>query len=237
MEEKQSGIVLGGVNFGENDKILKILTLEEGVVSARIKGVKKAGAKLKFAAEPFSFVEFIFSVRSDKRTVIGASLIDSFYPIRENIEKYFCAGTVVEFINKFYRENMQTQEAFYLTVGVLKEIAYDDNHLQALTKYLMDILAEAGYALKLYVCEECEKQIIGKVFFDYRRGGFFCDDCFDGVGREINADTFLTLNKIHDGEIVERESLKRALKLLEYYVENKAEEKLLALDELIKILI
>ena len=53
MEEKLCGIVLSGVNFGENDKILSIFTPDKGVVSAKIKGVKKAGAKMKFAAEPF----------------------------------------------------------------------------------------------------------------------------------------------------------------------------------------
>ena len=42
MEEKLSGIVLGGVAYGENDKILKIFSLEKGMVSARIKGVKQA---------------------------------------------------------------------------------------------------------------------------------------------------------------------------------------------------
>ena len=70
MEEKYSGIVLGGVSFGENDKILNVFTLEKGVISAKIKGVKKAGAKLKFASEPFCFAEFVFSVKGDKRTVI-----------------------------------------------------------------------------------------------------------------------------------------------------------------------
>ena len=60
MEEKMSGIVLSAVSVGENDKILNIFTLEKGVVSAKIKGVKKAGAKLKFASEPFCFAEFIF---------------------------------------------------------------------------------------------------------------------------------------------------------------------------------
>ena len=67
MEEKLSGIVLGGVNFSENDKILNIFTLEKGVISAKIKGVKKAGAKLKFASEPFCFAEFIFS---DRKSVV-----------------------------------------------------------------------------------------------------------------------------------------------------------------------
>ena len=50
MEEKVSGIVLGGISYGENDKILKLFTLEKGLISAKIKGVKKAGAKLKFAS-------------------------------------------------------------------------------------------------------------------------------------------------------------------------------------------
>ena len=88
MEEKVSGIVLGGVNFGENDKILKVFTLEKGLISAKIKGVKKAGAKLKFASEPFCFAEFILSVTNAGHTVIGASLFDSFYSIREDIIKY-----------------------------------------------------------------------------------------------------------------------------------------------------
>ena len=113
MEEKMSGIVLGGISFGENDKILKIFTLEQGVVSAKIKGVKKAGAKLKFASEPFCFAEFIFSKRGDMRTVIGASLIDSFYPVREDIVKYFASGTVLEFVKRFYKENIASKDAFF----------------------------------------------------------------------------------------------------------------------------
>ena len=66
MEEKLSGIVVGGVNYGESDKILNIFTLEKGMVSAKIKGVKKAGAKLKFASEPFCFAEYVFSKSGDR---------------------------------------------------------------------------------------------------------------------------------------------------------------------------
>ena len=137
MEEKQNGIVLGGVNYSESDKILNIFTLEKGIIGAKIKGVKKAGAKLKFASEPFCFAEFIFSKNGEKRSVIGASLIDSFYPVRENIEKYFCAGTVVEFIKHFYKEEMVDEQEFFLAVNALKDIAYTQNHLSALVKFLI----------------------------------------------------------------------------------------------------
>ena len=115
MEEKLSGIVLGGINFGENDKILNVFTPELGVISAKIKGVKKAGAKLKFAAEPFCFAEFIFSKKGSMRTVIGASLIDSFYSLRLDLKKYFCAGSVVEYVKKFIQEGITSSELFIIS--------------------------------------------------------------------------------------------------------------------------
>ena len=237
MEEKLSGIVLGGVPFSENDKILSIFTLERGVVSAKIKGVKKAGAKLKFASEPFCFVEYIISKKGNFNTVIGASLIDSFYPIREDVVKYFCAGAVVEFVKKFYREDIVSTETFIECANALKEIAYGErNPKEALAKFLVLALETAGYALTEKCCYGCAGEITDRVYFDYRRGAFFCEDCFDGVGREINFITYQTIKNIKEKElIVDGQGVDKALRLLDYYIENKAEESIISLKELIKI--
>ena len=237
MEEKLSGIVLSGVSFGENDKILNIFTLEKGVVSAKIKGVKKAGAKLKFASEPFCFAEFVFSVRGDMRTVIGASLIDSFYPLREDIFKFFAGGTILEFVKKFYRENIVSEVEFLQTVNALKDLSYGDGDtLTLLIRYLMDSLDEAGYSIHLTPFCECGGEITGRTYFDYRSGAFFCEKCSDGKGREINNDTLKALVKVMDGQEESRENKTKVLKLLEYYIENRVEESLGSLKELVKIL-
>ena len=238
MEEKLSGIVLGGISYGENDKILKIFTLEKGVVSAKIKGVKKAGAKLKFAAEPFCFAEFIFSVRNEMRTVIGASLIDSFYQVREDIIKYFAAGTVLEFVKRFYKENIASKKAFVNTANTLKDIAYaDGNARNKLVRFLLKELDDIGYALSFNGCSGCGCEIQeGRVFFDYRSGAFFCEECFDGVGREVNFRTLKALKDAANGIEGEVEDQTRALRLLAYYIQNRADEKFNSLDELIKIL-
>ena len=236
MEEKESGVVLGAVNFSENDKILNIFTLSKGVVCARIKGVKKAGAKLKFAAEPFCFAEYVFSKNADKRTVIGATLIDSFYPIRENIHKYFSAGAVVEFIKHFYKEEVVDEQEFFLAINALKEIAYTENHLTALVKFLILALENFGYKITLEGCFNCEKDIDGRIFFDYRSGAFLCQDCFNGEGREVSIVTFKAMQKAIIGTLSDGdEGAKKALKLLDYYITNRAEESLNSLKELIKI--
>ena len=237
MEEKLSGIVLGGVNFGENDRILNIFTLEQGVVSAKIKGVKKAGAKLKFASEPFCFAEFILLKKGTMRTVIGASLIDSFYPVREDVRKYFCAGAVVEFVKRFYKEEMLSEQTFLLCISALKSITYGDNPLSALVNFLSEALKIAGYALYLNGCVLCDGEIKNRVFFDYRRGAFFCEECFDGVGREISILTYNSLLKSEQGSLADNdEGVIKAIKLLEYYIENRTDEKINSLTELVKIL-
>ncbi|MBE5754875.1 MAG: DNA repair protein RecO [Clostridiales bacterium] len=237
MEEKMSGIVLGGISFGENDKILKIFTLEQGVVSAKIKGVKKAGAKLKFASEPFCFAEFIFSKRGDLRTVIGASLIESFYPVREDISKYFCAGAIVEFIKKFYREDIVSPETFFTVVSALKSIAYGDIGAKAsLVNFFVSALKISGFALSFNGCSKCEGEIDGRIFFDYRSGAFYCEKCFDGTGREVSILTYKALQKAEKGVLEENdEGTLKALKLIEYYLEMRADENLNSLKELIKI--
>ena len=58
--------MIRAVDYGENDKILTLLSAERGKISAGIKGVKKAGAKLKFAAQPFCLAEYVLTGRGGR---------------------------------------------------------------------------------------------------------------------------------------------------------------------------
>lgn len=234
MEEKLSGIVLSATSFGENDKILNIFTLEKGVVSAGIKGVKKASAKLRFAAEPFCFAEYVFSVKGDRRTIISATLIESFYPLRENIEKFFCGASVLDFLRKFCKEEIVAPELFMLAVNSLKTLAYSDKHAQSeLVGFLIGALSIAGYALSLNGCCSCKKPLTGRVFFDAGSGGFLCEDCFSGVGREINVNTYFALKTIAAGG-EDKDYAVKALRLLDYFIRYRADATIKPLQELLK---
>ena len=236
MEEKVTGIVVGGVAYGESDKIINIFTVEKGVVSARIKGVKKAGAKLKFASEPFCFAEYILLKSGDKRTVINASLHDSFYPIRENIEKFYCAGVVCEFVRAFFREEILSPELFFTVAKTLEELAYGKHNAQTLcTRFLVGALSLVGYGLNFDGCVQCGSELDGRIYFDYDSGGFYCDDCFNQTGREILVTTYKSIVQIMSGSEVDKESGQKCLKLLAYYLANKTEVTLKSLDELIKL--
>ena len=53
MESKTDALLLRAVDYGENDKIVTLLSADRGKIAARVKGVKKRGAKLRFAASLF----------------------------------------------------------------------------------------------------------------------------------------------------------------------------------------
>lgn len=236
MEEKLTGLVLSKIDYGENDRIVKIFTLEKGAVSATMKGVKKAGAKLKFASEPFCFAEFLFTERAGRRTVTGATLNDSFYPLREDITRFFAAGAALEFIRCFAKENITSPNLFFCAIDCLKEMAYGDKTPRyTLCKFLLTALKITGYALNTNGCVSCGGKLSGRVFFNPFSGGFLCGNCVNGEGREINAVTYSALTKINGGLPLTDEETVYLLRLLNYYVKNKTEEKLNSLQELLKM--
>ena len=236
MEEILHGIVLGGVSYGENDKMLTIFTLNKGLVSAKIKGVKKAGAKLKFASEPFCFAEFVFSKTQERRTVIGASLVDSFYPLRKDFKTLYLASSCVEFVKKFSKENIVSDGLFSSLIEVLKTLAYGEQsvRLKATVEFFLSALSLVGYALSLPFCPVCNDVIEGRVFFEYQRGAFFCADCKSDKAIEVRRGTYLALSNIKTEEILESDYL-NALKLIDYYIERKGDESINSLKEIIKM--
>lgn len=235
MEEKICGIVVGAVSYGESDKILSIYTLEKGLVSAGIKGVKKAGAKLKFASEPFCFAEFVTSVSPKRRTVTGASLLDSFYPLREDIKKFYAGSTALEFVKKFCKYESNPGELFTLLIDCLKTLAYENSTPAiSISSFLIDALSVLGYGLNLNACITCGKDISGRVFFNPSDGGFYCENCFSGFGREIKEGTYKSIKQIKNGEGENVDGLS-VLKLLDFYIESKTEATLNTLKELIKL--
>ncbi|MBR5388298.1 MAG: DNA repair protein RecO [Clostridia bacterium] len=233
MEEKLNGIVVSATDYRENDKIINVFTPERGVISASLKGVKKAGAKLKFAAAPFCLAEFMFSVKGDKRTVIGAALTDSFYPLREDLKKFYCGATALEFVKKFVREEMSSPELFILVVNTLKDLAYGKGDCLSVTsEFLVSALKFSGYALNIGGCLSCGKTEFTRVFFDVATGGFYCEECFGKEMREINPETYAAIVKAERGEPLSPRQSAFALRFLNYYVTAKTEETLNALKDL-----
>lgn len=234
---KVNALMLRAVDYLENDKILTLLTAENGIITAGIKGVKKAGAKLKFAAQPFCFAEYILAERGGRYTVIQAAECESFYELRLSVEKYYAACAVCETALALFYEGEADAELFGDCVKTLSSMCGNDEAL-TLISFLLTILRRAGYGINTGSCAECGANLTGcdKLRFLMDAGCFTCWDCSGGVG--VSGVTYSVLSAAdgHGGADITPDGKKRALKLINEYLAYKTDAKCLSLTEFIKFL-
>jgi len=84
MEQILNAITLKTADYGENDKMLTLFSLEKGIVCVGAKGVKRDKARLKFTAEPFCFSEFVITEKSGRKTLKNATCRKSYFRICHN---------------------------------------------------------------------------------------------------------------------------------------------------------
>ena len=239
MEKKVNGIVIRAVSYGESDKILTIYTLEEGLVSARIKGVKKAGAKLKACSEPFCFAEAVISEKSGRKTITEINPFDNFYPVRTDVVKYYAGMCALELTNAFMPEGLVAEGHFVLLAEFLKKLAYSTiNAVNLLVKFFYDAAEENGFAINLSFCGRCGKPIEKRVFLSSREGICVCEACRKEGDGGYSIDTYKYLKKIseNDMEAGDDKLRKNGLKFFGYYLEKVSGVNLKSLPELIAMI-
>ncbi|PWM72637.1 MAG: DNA repair protein RecO [Bacillota bacterium] len=241
---KVNALMIKSVDYADNDKILTLFSLEQGVISAKIRGVKKAGAKLKFAAEPFCFAEYVLTEGSLK-SVANASLTDSFYPLREDLFRYYAAGAAAELVKRFCPENVVHAPLFLKTVRLLNALAYTPVRAEgALAWYLLGGLKEIGYSLQFDCCADCGAAP-ARPFFDFNEGSVYCEECRKEGAAELSRDTYKLLKTLTCDELPEesffaglavgRTYYLRALRLINRALLSAAGGELSSLREFIKL--
>lgn len=239
MELTTTALVLRAINYGENDKILTLLTADSGRITATIKGVKKAGAKLKFAAQPFCFAQYVLSKRGDRYTVINCSECESFFELSADINKFYAASSLTEAALALTYEGDDCAEILSESVKSLTEMCTDDE-CAVLVRYLLYVLRRSGYGISLDVCAECGRELneADKLRFDMSVGAFTCFDCGDGAGASRVTFNVLKMaeGKPYQREFITPDGYKRALRLIREYFSFKLGIAFKSLSEYIRML-
>ena len=84
---KTEGLVLRVSPFQEADAMLSVLTREQGLLSLRARGVRRAKSPLKGACQLLAYSEFTLFENRGFYTVNEASALEMFLPLRDDLEK------------------------------------------------------------------------------------------------------------------------------------------------------
>ena len=233
MEFKTDAVVLRAVDYGENDRMLTLLTADRGKISAAVKGVRKAGAKLSFASQPFCFAEYVFATRAGRNTVVSASLYDGFYALREDVTAFYAAAVVLEACDKLLYEGMPGGELFLAAVKALRALAAGEGSA-ALVQFLLSALGEAGYFVRAESCPVCGKPLAGRMRFEFESGAFTCTGCSGGA--PASEATYRAVRAARGEGESDPDGQTRALRLLKAYFSYQTDGELTALTEYLNFL-
>lgn len=240
MDLKTDALLIKAADYGENDRMVTLLTAGRGKIGAAMKGVRKAGAKLRFASQPFCFAEYVLAEKYGRNTVTQAFLHDGFYDLRTNVGAYYAASCVTEACDLFAMENMAAGPLLVSAVTALENIEQNlDAPNPALVKFLAEAVMLAGYPLSAGDCPVCGRKLTGRRYFDLQTGAFNCSGCAVGVPasestyRAIRR-TLLLVDKTFPGEEdahTEADGYLRALRLLRAYIAYQTDADLPALSQ------
>ena len=136
-------VCLKAVDYMDSDKMLLLFTAEFGKISARIRGVKKPQAKLKFCAQPFCFGEYELVEKSSRYTVTNCSEIESFSFLSKDVDAFYCGCVMLEFCSYVLQEGEQNTQLFITLLRSLKSLAQISPKL-VLIKFLLEGLKLTG---------------------------------------------------------------------------------------------
>ena len=112
-------LVLSRLNYGEADRILTILTPDQGKVSVIAKGVRKKNSKLAGGIELFSVNDVSFiSGKSELKTLTSSRLHTHFSHIAKDLDRANAAYEILKLIKKHKSDDLPS-DYFEITVDTL----------------------------------------------------------------------------------------------------------------------
>ena len=167
-----TGIVTRYVNYRESDRILSIFTIEHGRIDAKARGCRRPASPLLPAAQPFVYGEFELFAGRDKYTVNQCAIAESFFPIREDIDRFAFGSAMLQLAHEAVQEREPNRPLFSLLYHALSFLAYgQQDPIDLFLCYLLRYLNAIGYCPSITACARCGRDLCHRRRHQCRRLG------------------------------------------------------------------
>ena len=175
------GVVLRTYKLGESDRIVVLMTQENGKVRAVAKGVRKTKSKFGARLEPMSHVRVQLYRGRELDIVTQAESVESLAPMLSSLDRASQGMAAIEAVDQLGLEREPNPRLYHMVVGVLRTIAVAPAPLNVPAFY-WKLLAAEGLEPQLHVCVRCgeTEPEVQLVAFDLNEGGVLCRTCRTG---------------------------------------------------------
>jgi DNA repair protein RecO (recombination protein O) len=171
-------IIIKKVKLGEADRILTLYTPNLGKIQAVAKGVRRPRSKMSGHLELLTHSLVSLARGKNLDTVTGTQTIDSFLPLKSDLQLASYALYATELVNQFSAENLENQPLFQLLLDTMHRLCQGEDNELVLRYFELHLLNETGYRPQLAQCVSCHailKPITNS--FSPGAGGMLCPHC------------------------------------------------------------
>ncbi len=172
------GLVVRETDWGENDKRIVLLTAERGRISVVAKGARSMRSKYANATQLFTYGNFEITDRGGYAWLGGASVSESFWGLRQDIERLALASYIVDMTGELTGEESPAGDILRLTLNTLYAIANAFKPPEQIkATFELRALAMSGYMPDLSSCDLCGCERAECMYLDVMNGVLKCDEC------------------------------------------------------------
>lgn len=225
---RTEGIVLNETRYRDTSKILNIYTKKLGKISVMARGAYNPKSKLIPYTQAFAYNEYDLQRGRNFFYIRDASVVDSFYNIREDIERMVYGSYILELINKSTPEEEKNEVLFLLLEKALQVLSQlEEGFLKFIIAFELKFISFLGYRPYVERCVNCGNDKFTYLKFSILKGGVICHDCFvsDNRARPIDKSMYEGILKLLYAPLdnldeinIEHDTLRRIQNILEDYI-------------------
>lgn len=180
------GIVIKEVNTGEADKIITVLTAEEGKISIAAKNARRPKNSLSSATQLLCYGNHMLFKGKELYNMSSCEVIESNYEIRNDIVKLTYCSHILDLIQDNIQEGEQAEKILQLLLNTVYVIGKTERSLQLVTHvFELRFMSLLGYAPNVVGCLSCNKAGDDNMYFDFENSGLICGECAQHKERMI----------------------------------------------------
>lgn len=179
-QTEHTAIVLRYANYRDNDRMLTLFSPTKGRMEALARGCRRPKSPLLNASELFALGDYECYERGGHKTVVSATLIETFYPLRADFDRLACGTYLLNLAEAAVQPGVPEQELFMLLLHTLSRLTFSDQEWKPLLAgFLLHYAACQGTKPRLNHCVRCERKLAEEeqVYFDQEEGGLCCHSC------------------------------------------------------------
>ncbi len=222
-------IVLRSYPFGDADRVVVLISPNNGKIRTVAKGVRKTKSRFGGRLEPFTHVDLVLYEGRNLDTITQVAIIEPFRRLREQLDSVVAAGVMVEAVDAVAQEDESSMRLFLLLQRGLKALDAGLVSGDMVTSFLLKLADVVGVAPSLSSCAACGRS--DQLYrFSFSAGGVMCSTCQMDGGVRLRAGLTDYLHRLADAELmslpptdeaIAGEAMGIARRFLEYHLDRK----------------